>query len=508
MIHTAESLPDNTALLKEIILQLSQRVASLEEFIRLEKQQRYGASSEKSADQGELFNEAEAIVEACAAQEDVAVETEASDNAVAPKRKPVRKPLPAELPRIRQVYELSLEERHCACGCTLTEIGEEISEQLEVIPAQLRVIQHVRKRYACKGCEENIKTADKPPQLLPKSNASAATLAYAITAKYQDGLPLYRLSNIFQRAGIDLSRQTLSDWVVNTAERLTPVMQLLQQRLHQGPVIHCDETRVQVLHEPNKPPQSNSYMWVQRGGPTDKQVILFHYDSSRSGQVPLRLLNGYHGALMTDGYEGYNAIASQSGITHLCCMVHLRRKFIEAQKALPPNAKSGKIDIALSYIAKLYAIEQQHKESDSTTRHQARQEQSLPLLQQFKAWLDKTQHGVLPKGKLGEALAYAQKYWHKLTRYTENGEWPIDNNPAENAIRPFVIGRKNWLFSNTVKGANASAVLYSLIETAKANQHEPYHYLRWLFTELPKTPEGEIERLMPWSVETMAIRVI
>jgi len=238
MIHTAESLPDNTALLKEIILQLSQRVASLEEFIRLEKQQRYGASSEKSAEQGELFNEAEAIVEESAAQKDV--EAEANDNAVAPKRKPVRKPLPAELLRIRRVYELSLEARQCSCGCSLTEIGEEISEQLEVIPAQLRVIQHVRKTYACKGCEENIKTADKPPQLLPKSNASAATLAYTITAKYQDGLPLYRLSNIFQRAGIDLSRQTLSDWVINTAERLTPVMQLLQQRLHQGPVIHCD----------------------------------------------------------------------------------------------------------------------------------------------------------------------------------------------------------------------------------------------------------------------------
>lgn len=319
MNHTAETLPDNTALLKEIILQQAQRIASLEEFIRLEKQQRYGASSEKSSDQGELFNEAEAIVEESEAHEDIAADIETEANAVAPKRKPVRKPLPAELPRIRQVYELPFEERQCSCGCSLTEIGEEISEQLEVIPAQLRVIQHVPRPTPAKACEENIKTADKPPQLLPKSNASAATLAYAITAKYQDGLPLYRLSNIFQRAGIDLSRQTLSDWVINTAERLTPVMQLLQQRLHQGPVIHCDETRVQVLHEPDKPPQSNSYMWVQRGGPADKQIILFHYDSSRSGKVPLRLLDGYHGALMADGYEGYNAIAQQSGITHLCC---------------------------------------------------------------------------------------------------------------------------------------------------------------------------------------------
>jgi transposase len=321
MNHTAESLPNNFELLKEIILQQAQRIATLEEFIRLEKQQRYGASSEKSSDQGELFNEAEAIVGESAAQEDVVaeVETEANVSAVVKNNKPVRKPLPAELPRIRQVYELSLEERQCSCGCSLTEIGEEVSEQLEVIPAQLRVIQHVRKTYACKGCEENIQTADKPPQLLPKSNATAGTLAYAITAKYQDGLPLYRLSNIFQRAGIELSRQTLSDWVINTAARLTPVMQLLQQRLHQGPVIHCDETRVQVLHEPDKPPQSNSYMWVQRGGPTASPIILFHYDSSRSGQVPLRLLSGYHGALMTDGYEGYNAIAHQSGITHLCC---------------------------------------------------------------------------------------------------------------------------------------------------------------------------------------------
>jgi len=181
---------------------------------------------------------------------------------------------------------------------------------------------------------------------------------------------------------------------------------------------------------------------------------------------------------MNNKTEMLRELLSGKGLPDHCCMVHLRRKFIEAQKALPPNAKSGKVDIALSYIAKLYAIEQQHKESNSTTRHQARQEHSLPLLQQFNAWLDKTQHGVLPKGKLGEALAYAQKYWSKLTRYIENGDWPIDNNPAENAIRPFVIGRKNWLFSNTVKGANASAVLYSLIEPAKANQHEPYHYLR------------------------------
>ncbi len=478
MNYTDDTLPDNINLLKEIILQqaeknkiLSEKISILEEFIRLSKQQKFSSSSEKDSRQGELFNEAEATAENENITEEIdsaADEKPVIENA-SRKNKPVRKPLPADLPRIQHVYELPLEQRQCACGCTLTEIGEDISEQLDIVPAQLRVIQNVRKKYACKACEDTVKTADRLEQFLPKSNASPNTLAYVIINKYQDGLPLYRLSNIFQRMDIDLSRQTLSGWMINAAQRLQPVTQHLQKTLLQSSLIHLDETRVQVLREPDKAAQSQSYMWVQKSRESGKSIVLFHYDSSRSGQVPLRLLDDYRGALMTDGYEGYNAVVSKNKLTHLCCMAHARRKFVDAKKALPAKTKSGKIDVGISVFAKLYAIEQQHKNSDSETRYHARQQHSLPLLLQFKNWLDQTQANVLPKGKLGEAMAYAQKYWRKLTRYVENGDWPIDNNAAENAIRPFVIGRKNWLFSNTVKGADASATLYSLIETAKAN---------------------------------------
>jgi transposase len=522
-----ETLPDDAETLKQMVLEfarhrhilerekeqlnsdkeklsaekhiLRQRILTLEEYIRLAKQQRFGASSEQSPDQIALFNEAE---ETLAGDSDID-ETPAEVEPAAPRRqKPIRKPLPAHLPRVVKIYELPLEQRQCDCGCTLCEIGEEISEQLEMIPAQFQVIRHVRKKYACKGCEDKVRTADKPPQMLPKSNASAATLAAVIIHKYQDGLPLYRQSQIFERLEIDLSRQTLSGWVLGTAQRLTAFAAHMHATLLQGALIHMDETVVQVLHEPDKPEksaQSQSYMWVSKGGPPGKPVVLFDYDSSRSSAAPLRLLAGYEGALMTDGYEGYNAVVKKNNLTHLCCMVHLRRKFKDAQKALPAKTRNARIEMALSYIARLYAIERQHEECDSDTRLRARQEQSKPLLEKFKVWLDKAQKEVRPKGKLGEAIRYAQKYWSKLTRYVENGDWPIDNNVAENAIRPFVVGRKAWLFSNTANGAHASATLYSIIETAKANGHEPYHYLRWLFETLPQTDDSDMESLMPWS---------
>lgn len=538
MTITPESLPDDADALKQMVLELArhqyileseketlnaekeklnakthalqQRIHTLEEYLRLAKQQRFGASSEQSPDQIALFNEAETtLAEDVNGDDETAAEADVAGTTPA-RRKPVRKPLPAHLPRVVKIYELPLEQRQCDCGCTLCEIGEEISEQLEMIPAQFQVIRHVRKKYACKGCEDTVRTAEKPAQMLPKGNASAATLAAVITHKYQDGMPLYRQSQIFERMDIALSRQTLSGWVLGAAQRLTPFAAHLHATLLQGTLIHMDETVVQVLHEPDKPEkaaQSQSYMWVRRGGPPGKPVVLFDYDSSRSSAVPLRLLEGYEGALMTDGYEGYNAVVKANKLTHVCCMVHLRRKFTEAQKALPAKTRNARIEMALSYIAKLYAIERQYEESDSNTRHQARQEQSKPLLEKFKIWLDKTQEEVLPKGKLGEAIQYAQKYWGKLTRYIESGDWPIDNNVAENAIRPFVVGRKAWLFSNTANGAHASATLYSIIETAKANGHEPYHYLRWLFETLPLTDESDMESLMPWAVSPIMVRI-
>ena len=501
MLLAEKQLPDDPVILKTLLQnsmqredELKQQIHSLLEALRLEKHRLYGASSEKSPDQSELFDEADTFVD----ELDVADES-VSATPGKKKKPPTRKPLPPQLPRVRQVIELSEKERQCPCGCTLVEIGEVLSEQVDIIPAQVQVIQTVRKKYACKGCEDTIKTAPKPNVLLPKSIASGNTMAYIITSKYADGLPLYRLSGILGRYGIELPRQTLSESVLKVAERIDPLINQLQQHLMSSPLLFMDETRVQVLNEPGKTPQSNSYMWVQRGGPPDKSIVRFHYDPGRSTATAKRLLEGFAGALMSDGYKPYREVARENNLTHLCCWAHSRRKFIEAQKA-QPKGKTGKADMAISLIAKLYAVEKQTKNSDAATRHRIRQGVSVPVLNAFHQWLLKTQRQVPPKTVLGKAVNYTLEYWPELSRYTANGEWPIDNNLAENAIRPFVIGRKAWLFSNSQRGATASANLYSLIETAKANGKEPYSYLSWLFEKLPDADLQNIETLMPWNM--------
>jgi transposase len=492
---------------RRIAEQQSQIAGLLEQF-RLQRHHRFGASSEQAPGQGTLFNEAESLAADLSDEPAASPVTPAADTPHQPRRGR-RRPLPPELPRIEIVHDLAAGEQQCTCGCQLSALGEEISEQLDIIPTQVRVIRHIRKTYACPRCETAPITAPLPAQPIPKSNASAGLLAHIAVAKYQDGLPLYRQEAILQRAGIDLSRQTLARWMIQAAELLQPLHNLLRDALLSGPVIHCDEAVVQVLKEPDKPPQSPSYMWVQAGGPPTHNVILYDYHPSRSGQVPLRLLEGYRGYLMTDGYEGYNAIAAGDGISHLCCWAHARRKFVEAKRAQPKTkgaAKTGKVDVALNFIGKLYGIEQGLRGSDRETRYRVRQRDSVPALNQLRLWLDKTLDTVLPKGKLGEALQYLHKYWPKLIRYTEDGGLPIDNNRVENAIRPFVVGRKNWLFSDTPQGATASAVIYSVIESAKANTLEPYSYLRHVLKELPAAASVEaFEQLLPWRVDRNAL---
>jgi len=242
-------------------------------------------------------------------------------------------------------------------------------------------------------------------------------------------------------------------------------------------VMHCDETRVQVLKEPDREPSSQSWMRVQTGGPPDKPVILFDYSTSRAQEVPTRLLDGYRGYVMTDDYAGYNALGATPGVERLGCWAHAHRKFVEAQK-VQPKSKTGRADIALNLINKLYGIERDLKTGSNNDRKTGRHEQSLPVLAQLKSWMEKTQPQVTAQNVLDKAIGYLANNWSKLERYVEEGYLPIDNNAAERAIRPFVIGRKNWLFSDTPKGATASAQLYSLIETAKAIGQEPYAWLR------------------------------
>ena len=320
----------------------------------------------------------------------VPVSEESDEEVVAPtKRRGKRKPLPADLPRIEVIHELPEHELTCACGCRKHTIGEETSEQLEIVPMQIRVIKHIRKIYGCRGCETAPVTADKPAQLIEKSMASPSVLAMLLTTKYVDGLPLHRFETVLSRHGVDIPRQTLARWVIQCGEHLQPLLNLMRDRLLESPVIHCDETRVQVLKEPGRDPTSQSWMWVQASGPPDRKVVLFDYTTSRAQEVPLRLLEGYRGYVMTDDYAGYNALGAQSGVTRLACLAHVRRKFVEAQK-VQPKGKTGRVDIALTMINKLYGIERELKDVSDEQRFVGRQEKSLPVLAQLKSWLEKT----------------------------------------------------------------------------------------------------------------------
>ncbi len=481
-----------------------QRIAVLEEYIRLQRHRQFGASSEKAPGQAELFDEAELLGEEDEAPADAGPAEHAAPSTAG--RKPRgRRPLPPQLPRIRIEHDLPDAQKTCACGCQRTLIGEETSEQLDIIPAKVQVLVHVRKKYACKACEAGVQLASLPPQPIPKSNASAGLLAHVAVAKYQDALPLYRQEQVLKRAGVELGRNTLAGWMLKCGELIQPLLNLLDEQLLSNPIIHCDETTVQVLKEQGKSPQSKSYMWVRVSGLPTKKIILYDYASSRSGKIAVDLMADYQGYLQTDDYAGYHALGNAPDITHLGCWAHARRKFIEAQKAAAPKgrkAKAGKADMALSYIGKLYGIERQLKDALPETRLRVRQGESRAVLEQLRAWLDKALHQVLPKGALGKALGYLDRNWDKLTVYVEDGRLSIDNNTAENAIRPFVIGRKNWLFSDTERGARASAALYSLIETAKANGLEPYAYLQRVFERLPATQNVEqVEALLPWNLE-------
>jgi transposase len=486
---------------RQVATEVARQVQKLLEEARLARHKMFGASSEAHLGQGLLFNEAEALAAPDLGED--ADEQEVPASAAARSRssgRGKRRPLPPELPRVDIVIDVPQEERLCACGKHMVKIGEAVSEQLNIIPMQVQVLRTVRPRYACPGGDAAPVIAPMPPAALPRSNFSAGFLAMLLTVKYVDGLPLNRFARVLQRSGVDVPRQTLARSVINAAKVLQPLHNLARDALLDSPVIHMDETTVQVLKEPDKPPTSPGYMWVQHGGPPGKPVVLYDYEPSRSGQVPLRLLEGWRGYLMTDGYDGYNLAVRQGGIEHLICAAHARRKFVEAKRA-QPKGKRGRADQAIDYFARLYRIEREMQDASDEQRLRARQERSLPVLAALREWLDATLPVVAPKTKLGEALAYLNKYWSRLVRYTERGDLPVDNNAVENSIRPFVVGRKGWLFSDTPAGAHASAVIYSLVETAKANGLEPYTWLKRVLTRLPAAESvEEVEALLPWNL--------
>ena len=426
-------------------------------------------------------------------------------------KKKGRKPLPGYLPRLEVVHDIPESEKQCGCGVQLSRIGEDVFEKLEIIPAVFWVSRHIRLKYACKSCEglENdgqaVKTASPVPQFIPKSYASSSLLANILINKYCDSLPLYRQEKIFARAGIDLGRGNMSRWAIQVADNLKPITARLEKYVKSSPLINFDETRVQVLKESGKDPTSLSYMWVGRGVNNGNPVVMFRYSPNRNTQTAKEFIGDYQGCIQTDGYSAYNYLDVKKGVVHAGCWAHARRKFKEVIDAISKNKKKKpKKEIlannALNYISKLYEIERNAKLKGLSGPDllNKRKEESLLVLQEFKEWLLEYQLRVSKELLLGKAINYTLNQWNRLIKFVDNSVIGLDNNLIENAIRPFAIGRKNWLFSNSVSGVNASAAIYSIIETAKANGLNPFWYLYYIFEKLPLIKSDlEYDELMP-----------
>lgn len=478
----------------------TKEIKLLKEQIQYLEDKLYGRKSEKipyDDKQLLLFEEKGDVAMPVTEQEEI------TDSPSKKGKKRGRKAISAELPRVDVIHDLDEKDKICECGCAKTRCGEEISEKYDVIPATYRVIRHIRIKYACRACEgvesekPTIMIAPPPVTFLPRCNVTEGLLAQIIVHKFADAIPFYRQQKIMARHDIEIPRSTLCNWTIMAYEKCVILLEFLQKELLSGPLINADETTVQVHNEPGRKNTSQSYMWVFCGGPPTAPVVLFTYDPSRESRVANDFLCDYKGFVQTDGYAGYNFLDSRTFIVHVGCWAHARRKFMEAAKLVKKpkgdETFTSTADEAVAFIRKLYAVEKEAKVKNLSNEEWAalRLEQSRPVLNDFKAWLLEKSTLIVPKSALGKAIAYTLDQWDRLTRYMDDVIITPDNNRAENAIRPFVLGRKNWLFSDTPDGAKASAAFYSLIETAKANNLEPSSYLKYIFTQLPYAKTDE-----------------
>ena len=504
---TIEELEQKTAKLEQQNAELSTKLKWYEEQFRLAQQKRFGASSEKThPDQLELnlFNEAEMLATPASQEPDIETVTYSRKKSAGSREAKLD-----QFPVETITYALPEEEQVCTCcGGVLHEMSTETRNEIAVIPAEVKVTRHVRQVYSCRHCEREeirtpIVTAPMPKPIYPGSLASPSIMAYVMSQKYVDSQPLYRQEQQFARLGLTISRQTLANWMMYGADQwLSLLTDRMREHLLNQDILHADETTLQVLREPGKSAETNSYLWLYRTGREGPPIVLYDYRPSRGGEHPRNFLMGFSGFLHVDGYSGYHKV---QGVTLVGCWAHARRKFDEALKVLPPSQDKTETvaQQGLQYCNKLFAIERELKDSTPEKRYTIRQEQSRPVLDAYLLWLRQQRSRTLPKSKLGEAIGYSLNQWEKLTAFLEDGRLEIDNNRSERAIKPFVIGRKNWLFANTPRGAKASSIIYSIMETAKENGLNPFKYLMYLFEQLPqlldpKNPEM-LDKLLPWS---------
>lgn len=504
---TIEDLEQKTAKLEQQNAELTAKLNWYQEQFRLAQLKRFGASSEKThPDQLalNLFNEAEVLATPASQEPDVETVTYNRKKSAGTREAKLE-----HFPVETITYELPEDEQVCACcGGALYGMSTETRNEITVIPAEVKVTRHVRQVYACRHCEREeirtpIITASMPKPVYPGSLASPSIIAHVMSQKYVDSQPLYRQEQQFARLGLTISRQTLANWMIYGADQWHSLLtERMREHLLVQDIAHADETTLQVLHEPGKSAEAKSYLWLYRTGRMSSPIVLYNYQPTRGGEHPRNFLTGFSGYLHVDGYSGYHKVKS---VTLIGCFAHARRKFDEAMKALPASQDKTQTaaEQGLQFCNQLFAIERELKNATPEERYNVRMARSRPVLDSYLVWLRQQRSRTLPKSLLGQAITYSLNQWDKLIAFLQDRRLEIDNNRSERAIKPFVIGRKNWLFANTPRGAKASAIIYSVIETAKENGLNPFKYLMHLFEQLPQLPDPKdpeaLDNLLPWS---------
>ncbi len=493
---------------EEEITVLHRQVEWLEQQLRLTRVQRFGASSERTqilSEQMSLFNEAETAADPDAPEPDLEQITYKRK-----KRKGKREADLSDFPAEQIVHELPEEEQICPeCGGPLHACGHTVlRRELVYIPARYKVLEHVQTAYSCRRCEQAndhvpMKKSLVPAALLPGSGVvSPSLLVHILNSKYVLALPLYRQEQEFQRMGVPISRQTMANWIVAAHQRwFADLFQALRHELLSNAILHADETTMMVLREPGRKAQQKSYVWVCRtSGDARRAVVLYDYQPSRAGECASNFLSGFSGFLHTDGYEAYHCKLPPE-VTTVGCWAHMRRKFTDVLKSLPKDIRDrSPAQVGLEFCNKLFGLEEDYAKQELSfeQRQLARIERSKPVAESFFTWAKKEyDRNPVPKSMFGAALTYAVRQESWLMNVFLDGRLELSNNRAERSMRPFALGRKNWLFSNTPQGADASAAIYSVVETAKANALKPFDYLEFL---LERLPHGlPIDDCLPWS---------
>jgi len=457
------------------------------------KRHKYAQRSEQlDAVQGNLLDE---LVDGdLAAIEAELAQLTVDETPAKPKKQPKRAPLPPELPRTLIHHEP--DNTQCRCGCQLKRIGEDVSEKLDYVPGEFTVERHIRGKWACEQCETLIE-APVPAQVINKGIPTAGLLAQVLVAKYSDHLPLYRQERIFGRAGLAIPRSTLAEWVGACGVQLQPLVNALRNVLLEHAVLHADETPVSML-APGKKKTHRAYVWAYCTTPfSELKAVVYDFAPTRAGEHARNFLADWQGKLVCDDYSGYKA-GFGNGITEIGCLAHARRKFYDLHQA----NKSELAAQALEYIGQLYQVERETKDLPPDKRHFIRNEKARPIADALHQWMLAHRQKVPDGSGTARALDYSIKRWKALTRYLDDGAVPIDNNWVENQIRPWALGRSNWLFAGSLRSGQRAAAVMTLIQSAKLNGHDPYAYLKDVLTRLPTQKNNAIDELLPHNWKT------